>query len=178
MEVGADKDRVGNTGAKPLYSAAERGHLDVVRHLVEVGADKDQSMNSGATPLCALQLKMAILMVSASNRLRRGLPRTISHSCPVFPVAGWHQLFFSCRQASLALLKSSSYGFIIEKHPWSISTMTDGSLYLTGSRSSCTHATYDNTTWVCILVGTSTITLGCTSKVGGSVLMQVDMHPN
>ena len=94
MEVGADKDQVEYTGAKPLYIAAERGHLDVVRHLVEVGADKDQSKNSGATPLCTLQLKMAILMVSASNRVRRGLPRTISHSCPVFPLGGWHRLFF------------------------------------------------------------------------------------
>ena len=51
MEVGADKDRVENTGAKPLYIAACKGHLDVFRPLVEVGADKDQAKNSGATPL-------------------------------------------------------------------------------------------------------------------------------
>ena len=35
-----------------LRTAAENGHLDVVRHLVEVGADKDQAQNQGATPLC------------------------------------------------------------------------------------------------------------------------------
>ena len=50
-EVGADKDQTLNSGATPLYIAAQNGHLDVVRHLVEVGADKDQALNSGATPL-------------------------------------------------------------------------------------------------------------------------------
>jgi ankyrin repeat protein len=34
-----------------LFIAAQNGHLDVVRHLVEVGADKDQAQNQGATPL-------------------------------------------------------------------------------------------------------------------------------
>ena len=34
-----------------LRTAAENGHLDVVRHLVEVGADKDKAMDTGATPL-------------------------------------------------------------------------------------------------------------------------------
>ena len=40
-----------SSGATPLYIAAENGHLDVVRHLVEVGADKDQANIQGATPL-------------------------------------------------------------------------------------------------------------------------------
>ena len=31
--------------------AAENGHLDVVRHLVEVGANKDQADNQGAAQL-------------------------------------------------------------------------------------------------------------------------------
>ena len=30
--------------------AANKGHLDVVRYLVEVGADKDHAQNQGATP--------------------------------------------------------------------------------------------------------------------------------
>ena len=46
-----DKDQANNQGATPLYIAAENGHLDVVRHLVEVGADKDQASNQRATPL-------------------------------------------------------------------------------------------------------------------------------
>jgi len=89
-------------------------------------------------------------MLSASNRLRMGLPRAISHSCPDFPLAGWHRWYF---------LNFSSYVFIIKKHLWSMSTMTDGSVYIIDSRSSCTHATWYNTTWVCIPVGTSAITL-------------------
>ena len=38
-------------GATPLFIAAQNGHLDVVRHLVEVGADKDKARDTGATPL-------------------------------------------------------------------------------------------------------------------------------
>ena len=51
MEVGADKDQAVNSGATPLFIAAENGYLDVVRHLVQVGADKDQAQSEGATPL-------------------------------------------------------------------------------------------------------------------------------
>ena len=39
------------SGATPLCIAAERGHLDVVRHLVEVGADKDQAQNAGCNSI-------------------------------------------------------------------------------------------------------------------------------
>ena len=46
------KIKARDTGATPLFIAADFGHLDVVRHLVEVGADKDQGHeNTGATPL-------------------------------------------------------------------------------------------------------------------------------
>ena len=42
----------GVNGAKPLYTAAEKGHLEVVRFLVESSANKDQDMTDyGATPL-------------------------------------------------------------------------------------------------------------------------------
>ena len=41
-------------GATPLYTAAQTGHLEVVRFLVKSGANKDQHRtNNGATPLCA-----------------------------------------------------------------------------------------------------------------------------
>ena len=78
-------------GATPLFIAAQNGHLDVVRHLVEVGADKDKARDDGATPLYiaaenghldvvrhlvevgadkdkALQLRTAILMLSVRQR--------------------------------------------------------------------------------------------------------------
>ena len=50
-EVGADKDRADNERTTPLFIAACKGHLDVVRHLVEVGADKDRADNERTTPL-------------------------------------------------------------------------------------------------------------------------------
>ena len=41
-----------NDGATPLYIAAQNGHLEVVRFLVESGANKDQgTADDGATPL-------------------------------------------------------------------------------------------------------------------------------
>ena len=40
-----------NSGATPLYVAAQNGHLDIVKALLEAGADRNQAMNSGATPL-------------------------------------------------------------------------------------------------------------------------------
>ena len=54
MEVGADKDQAVNSGATPLFIAAQNGHLDVVRHLLDVGADKDQAQSEGGTPRCLI----------------------------------------------------------------------------------------------------------------------------
>ena len=51
VESGANKDQ-GTTddGSTPLFIAAEKGHLEVVRFLVESGANKDQgTTNYGAT---------------------------------------------------------------------------------------------------------------------------------
>lgn len=38
-------------GAPPLFVAAQHGHLDVVKYLVEHGAAIDSPRNTGATPL-------------------------------------------------------------------------------------------------------------------------------
>ena len=38
-------------GDLTLHFAAQLGHLEIVRLLVEVGADKDQADNQGATPM-------------------------------------------------------------------------------------------------------------------------------
>ena len=40
------------TGDTPLYIAAQQGHLDAVRALVDAGASVDQAVDDGATPLC------------------------------------------------------------------------------------------------------------------------------
>ena len=50
MESGANKDQ-GTTddGATPLYIAAQNGHLEVVRFLVESGANKDQGTTDDGT---------------------------------------------------------------------------------------------------------------------------------
>ena len=53
IEAGANKDQ-GTTddGSTPLFIAAQKGHLEVVRFLVESGANKDQgTTDDGATPL-------------------------------------------------------------------------------------------------------------------------------
>ena len=39
-------------GATLLYMAAEHGHLEVVRALLEAGADLNQANTDGDTPLC------------------------------------------------------------------------------------------------------------------------------
>ena len=53
MESGAKKDQgTADVGATPLFIAAQRGHLEVVRLLVESGANKDQGLTDvGTTPL-------------------------------------------------------------------------------------------------------------------------------
>ena len=47
-----DPDSVGLLGhPTPLFVAAERGHLQVIRLLLEANADKDKTFQDGATPL-------------------------------------------------------------------------------------------------------------------------------
>ena len=53
MESGANKDQgTADDGATPLSIAAQEGHLEVVRFLVQSGASKDQGKtDNGSTPL-------------------------------------------------------------------------------------------------------------------------------
>ena len=50
VEAGNDKDISGGLGASPLHIAAERGHLEVVRYLVEAEA-KSHANQRGAAPI-------------------------------------------------------------------------------------------------------------------------------
>ena len=40
-----------DTGKSPLFLAAQEGHLEIVRFLLEIGANKDQAEKDGTTPL-------------------------------------------------------------------------------------------------------------------------------
>ena len=55
LKAGANKDQFRtDNGATPLFIAARKGHLEVVRFLVGSGANKDQGlMIDGVTPLFA-----------------------------------------------------------------------------------------------------------------------------
>ena len=62
-----------NMGATPLYIAAQNGHLEVARLLLDATADKDKAMNMGATPLFVAaqngHLEVARLLLDATAEL-------------------------------------------------------------------------------------------------------------
>ena len=63
-------------GATPLFIAAEKGHLEVVRCLVVSGADKDQGMTDyEATPpfIAARHLEVVRFLVGSRSERYRGL---------------------------------------------------------------------------------------------------------
>ena len=63
-ETGLDKDqRTAEPRWTPLHVAAQAGHLDVVRILVEAGARKDRTSKTGITPLFAAAHKGQIEIV-------------------------------------------------------------------------------------------------------------------
>jgi ankyrin repeat protein len=50
---GADVNTPDEEGCTPVYRAAEKGHVDVIRALVEHGADVNTPDEEGCTPVCA-----------------------------------------------------------------------------------------------------------------------------
>ena len=52
-------DQGNNNGSTPLWLAAQDGHLDIVRFLVEVGAAIDQGNNNGVNALVDCSSQMA-----------------------------------------------------------------------------------------------------------------------
>jgi ankyrin repeat protein len=52
IEKSADVNKARNSnGTTPLYIAAQKGHLKVVRLLIEKSADVNKARNDGTTPL-------------------------------------------------------------------------------------------------------------------------------
>ena len=64
-----DKEKATNNGHTHLCIAAWRGHLEVVRFLLEAGADKDAATDNSATPLLLAaqkgQLEIVRLLLEA-----------------------------------------------------------------------------------------------------------------
>ena len=51
MENTDDKNPADSYGSTPLHDAAQYGHLDIVRFIVEIVDDKNPRDNDGKTPL-------------------------------------------------------------------------------------------------------------------------------
>ena len=70
VEAGADKDAAkSNSGTMALFIAAQNGHLEVVRLLLDAGSDKDAATTDGTTALLAAahkgHLEIARLLLDA-----------------------------------------------------------------------------------------------------------------
>ena len=50
MKAGCDKDKAREDGATPALIAAESGHADCLRLLLEAGCDQDKANETGVTP--------------------------------------------------------------------------------------------------------------------------------
>lgn len=55
-DLGANLSASNNEGISPVVAAASRGHLDVVRTLLDRGVDASEADENGRTPLAAAQL--------------------------------------------------------------------------------------------------------------------------
>ena len=104
MEHGADKDKARDTGASPLYIAAEQGHLAVVQYLLEHGADKDKATNEGGTPIYMAAQNGYLAVVQCLLEQRAAIDRASNEGAtPLFIAAqnghlcqGWLDAFAVC----------------------------------------------------------------------------------
>ena len=64
LDAKADKDKATSRGATPMLIAAQNGHLEVERLLLDATADKDKGMNNGTEKG---QLKDVPLLVDAET---------------------------------------------------------------------------------------------------------------
>ena len=53
LSAGADKDKARDDGATPLFAAAGKGHIEVVRALLSAGAETSRRTSNGHTGLAA-----------------------------------------------------------------------------------------------------------------------------
>ena len=63
LRQGADIHKADNDGNTPLHGAARRGHVDIVRWLVEAGADIHKANNNGNSPLDGVQEESVLLHI-------------------------------------------------------------------------------------------------------------------
>ena len=95
---GANKDQgTTDTGATPLFQAAQNGYLEVVRFLVLSGANKDQGTQNGATPLIIAaqngHLEVVRFLVASGANKDQG---TQNGATPLFAAAHNGHLNWSC----------------------------------------------------------------------------------
>ena len=51
MENGASIDAQSELGFTPIYMAAQEGHEEIVKHLLDIGADHNLAMDEGFCPV-------------------------------------------------------------------------------------------------------------------------------
>jgi len=73
VAVHADVNRTNSDGATPLYSAAERGHVDVAGLLIEHRAEVNRAQSRGATPLFIASQKGHVDLACSLARARAEL---------------------------------------------------------------------------------------------------------
>jgi ankyrin repeat protein len=85
LAAGADKEKVLQTGATPLYLASQNGHKDVVAMLLAAGADKERVLEIGATPLYAASQEghndVVAMLLAAGADVHQDDEESLTASC-------------------------------------------------------------------------------------------------